>query len=373
MVREPRHQRKLQVLNMDKPLTETDIAIIGAGPVGIELAIALQRAGANYLLIEAKQIGHAFTQWPPNTHFYSTPEHVALAGVPVHSQDQLPISGEQYLAYLRTLVEMFDLNLRLYEPVIGIKRGSGGFELRTNPLTGVKAYRARNVILASGGMAGPRMLNIPGEDLSHVTHYFPGPHPYFRTRVLIVGGRNSAIESALRCWRAGARVSISYRRPDFDYDIIKPHLAMDMGDRLRKGEIEFLPSTIPVEITPSHVVLASTEDDIRPVSIRHETDFVLLATGFVADMSLFEIAGVTLVGGGQVPVFNEATMETDVPGLYVAGTATAGTQSRFKSFISTSHDHVAKIVKALTGKPPDRLGTVPARNNAVTWEEVKAN
>ena len=128
---------------MNNSVTKTDIAIIGAGPIGIELAIALKRAGADYLLIEAKQIGDAFSQWPPNTHFYSTPEHVALAGVPVHNVDQLPISGEQYLAYLRTLVEMFDLNLRLYEPVTGIKRSAGGFELRTNPLTGPKNYRAR--------------------------------------------------------------------------------------------------------------------------------------------------------------------------------------------------------------------------------------
>ena len=356
-------------------ITETDIAIVGAGPIGIELAIALQRAGADYCLIEAKQIGDAFTQWPPNTHFYSTPEHVALAGVPVHNLDQLPISGEQYLAYLRTLVEMFDLNLRLYEPVTGIERTAVGFELHTSPRTGHRKIQAQKVVLASGGMAGPRKLDIPGEDLPHVTHYFPGPHPYFRTRLLIVGGRNSALEAALRCWRAGARVSISYRRPEFDFDIIKPHLAMDMGDRLRKGEIEFLPSTLPVAISPAHVILANTEDGRTPGSqrIHHETDFVLLATGFVADMSLFSQAGVTLTGSAQVPLFDPKTMETNVPGLYVAGTASAGTQSRFKSFISTSHDQVGKIVKALTGQAPDRLGTIPARNNAVTWEEVKAN
>jgi len=360
---------------MDERTTKTDIAIIGAGPIGIELAIALKRAAVDYLLVEAKQIGDAFSQWPPNTHFYSTPEHVALAGVPVHNVDQLPISGEQYLAYLRTLVEMYDLKLRLYEPVTGIERTAEQFELRTNPRTGPRTIRANKVIIASGGMAGPRRLNIPGEDLPHVTHYFPGPHPYFHTKLLIVGGRNSALEAALRCWRAGAQVSISYRRPDLDFDIIKPHLAMDMGDRLRKGEINFLPSTIPVEITPSHVMLATTEDGRTPAGdpIKHETDFVLLATGFVADMKLFEKAGVTLVGSAQAPLCDEATMETDVPGLYVAGTAAAGTQARFKSFISTSHDHVAKIVKALTGQAPDRLGTIPARNNAVTWEEVKAN
>ena len=110
--------------SMSTPMTDfdetTDILIVGAGPIGIELAIALQRAGRSYLLIEAKQIGDAFSNWPPSTHFFSTPEHVALAGVPVHNVDQLPITGEQYLAYLRTLVEMFDLNLRLYEPVTAV-------------------------------------------------------------------------------------------------------------------------------------------------------------------------------------------------------------------------------------------------------------
>jgi len=360
---------------MENMVTKTEIAIIGAGPIGIELAIALERAGADYLLIEAKQIGHAFSKWPPNTHFYSTPEHVALAGVPVHNLDQLTITGEQYLAYLRTLVEMYDLKMRLYEPVTDIQRTADGFELRTEPLAGPRKYQACFVVLASGGMAGPRMLNIPGEELSHVSHYFPGPHPYFRMRVLVVGGRNSALESALRCWRSGARVTISYRRPDFEYGIIKPHLAMDMRDRLRKGEIEFLPSTIPVEITPSSVVLAATQDGITSdgKTTFHETDFVLLSTGFVADMTLFKMAGVILSGSELVPTFDKTTMETNVPGLYVAGTATGGTQSRFTTFISTSHDHVGKIVKALTGTPPERLGTVPARNNAVTWDEVKAN
>lgn len=360
---------------MENRIIKTDIAIIGAGPVGIELAISLERAGADYLLIEAKQIGSAFSTWPSNTHFYSTPEHVALAGIPVHNLDQLPISGEQYLAYLRTLVEMYDLKLRLYEPVDDIQKTAVGFELRTEHLTGPRLYHARHVVLASGGMAGPRLLNIPGEQLPHVTHYFPGPHAYFRTRVLVVGGRNSALETALRCWRAGARVTISYRGSDFDYDTIKPHLAMDMGDRLRKGEIVFHPSTIPTEITPSHVVLATTQDGAAPngESFQQDTDFVLLCTGFVADMSLFRMAGVTLLGKEQAPAYDPATMETDVPGIYVAGTATGGTQSRFTQFISTSHDHVGKIVKALTGSAPERLGTVAARNNAVTWEEIKAN
>lgn len=359
----------------EQAITTTNVAIIGAGPIGIELAIALERAGVDYLLIEANQIGHAFSSWPPNTHFYSTPEHVALAGIPVHNIDQLPITGEQYLAYLRTLVEMFDLNLRLYEPVSDIQRTESGFEIRTSPLSGPKNYHARSVVLATGGMAGPRKLGIPGEDLPHVTHYFPGPHPYFRTELLVVGGRNSAVESALRCWRGGAKVTISYRRSEFNFDRIKPHLAMDLKDRLNKGEITFLPATIPVEITPTYTTLASTKDDLTKngSTIQHKMDFVLLCTGFVANMELFEMAGVKLNGSEQVPEHNLDSMETNVPGLFVAGTAAGGTQSRFTYFISTSHDHIAKIVKSITGKVPKKLGTVSARNNAVTWEEVKAN
>ncbi len=356
-------------------LTKTDVAIVGGGPIGIEMAISLARLGVDYLLIEANQIGDAFMQWPSNTHFYSTPEHVALAGVPVHNLDQLAITGEQYLAYLRTLVEMYNLNLRLYEPVKSIQPESDGFLLHTTPLRGEQLIRANKVIMATGGMARPRMLNIPGEDLPNVSHYFPGPHPYFRTRVLVVGGRNSAVESALRCWRAGAQVSLSYRRPDFNWERIKPHLSMDLGDRLRKNEITFYPASIPVEITPTHVLLASTEEGHTPngATTLIKTDFVLLCTGFVADMRLFEQAGVILEGAEQAPCHDPVTMETNIPGLYVAGTAVGGTQSKFKYFISTSHDHVAKIGKAITGQVPDKLGTVAGRNNAVTWEEVKAN
>lgn len=349
----------------------TNVAIIGGGPIGIELAIALQQANIPYTLFEAKQIGDAFMQWPPNTQFFSTPEHVALAGIPVHTVNQQGLTGEQYLAYLRTLVEMFDLNVHVYEPVTRIEQQADGFRLHTQTRQGQKAYDFRYVVVAIGGMAKPRYLNIPGEGLPHVSHYFPGPHPYFRTRVLVVGGRNSAIESALRCWRAGAKVTLSYRRSDFEYERIKPHLSMDLRDRLKKGEIDFYPRTVPLEITPTHVVL----DDWSPngQTVEHETDFVLLNTGFEADLSLLEKSGVSLEGESKVPTHNPETMETNVPGLFVAGTAAGGTQQRFKLFISTCHHHVGKIMQAITGEANTVLGTVPARNNAVTWREVQAN
>ncbi len=369
-------------MNKNEDIKSTEVAIIGGGPIGIELAISLERLGVPYILFEAKQIGDAFSMWPPNTHFFSTPEHVALAGVPVHNLDQQSITGEQYLAYLRMLVEMFDLNLQAYEGVTAVippdhrgNKGCDNFLLKTSHRTGERSYHACHVVMASGGMDGPRLLDIPGEDLPHVSHYFAGPHPYFRQRVLIVGGRNSAVEAALRCWRVGAQVTISYRNAEFEWDRIKPHLGMDMGDRIRKGEITVLPSTLPVKITPSAVRLAHTDDGITPSDefVEYEADFVLLATGFVADMSLLRNAGAILDIETEAPVFNEETMETNVLGLYVAGTVAGGTQSKFVHFISTTHDHVAKIVIAITGQQPGALGTIAARNNAVTWDEVKAN
>ncbi|GAB4281829.1 MAG: NAD(P)-binding domain-containing protein [Candidatus Promineifilaceae bacterium] len=359
---------------------KTAVAIVGAGPIGIELAIALQEVGVKSTIYEAGQLGDAFTKWPPATRFFSTPEHAALAGIPVQNVDQLAITGEQYLAYLRMLVEYFDLDVHLYHPVKHIEKRNDNFVLRIDTRIGEKIVQAEQVVLATGGMASPRMLNIPGEDLPHVTHYFQGPHPYFRQRLLVVGGRNSAVEAALRCWRVGAQVAMSYRRENFNFDRIKPHLSMDLGDRLRKGEIQFFPATVPVEITPVDVVLAEVRDGVVGAEftengrlLRIPADFVLLATGFKADMRLFLGAGVRLHGEQEIPEFNPQTMETNVPGLYVAGTAAGGTQERFTYFISTSHDHVTKIVKHITGKVPTRVGTVAARNNSVTWEEVKTN
>jgi thioredoxin reductase (NADPH) len=183
------------------------------------------------------------------------------------------------------------------------------------------------------------------------------------------------MEAALRCWRVGAQVALSYRGAELNEERIKPHLWIDMNDRLKKDEIRFFPSTIPVDITPSFVKLAGIHDKAVKNSdtLKFDVDAVLLCIGFEADMTLFKKAGVTLIGDDQVPKFNELTMETNIPGLYVAGTVAGGTQNRFTYFISTSHDHVAKIVKAITGHTPGPLGSVPARNNAVTWEEVKAN
>lgn len=358
---------------MNQPVDpEVEVAIIGAGPIGLEMAAALKMQGVRYLHFEAKQIGYTFTWWPKNTPFFSTTERIEIAGVPIQKTNQERTTGEEYLAYLRSVVELYDLQVHTYEPVIDIRRDDNGFVLLTRKLNGVEMrYRCRKIILGNGDMDRPNLLGIPGEDLPHVTHYFTDPHLYFRSRLLIVGGKNSAVEAALRCWRAGSLVSISYRKSDFNSQSVKHWLLPDIKTQIENGRIGFYPSTRPIAITPQQVIL---EDVTSQRQFPVETDFVYLATGFTADSTLFEKAGVELIGPQRMPtVLNPDTMETNVPGIYVAGTSAAGTQSSYRLFIENTHVHVGKIIQAITGKWPERLGTVQARQYDLPLEQIKAN
>lgn len=347
-----------------------EVAIVGAGPIGLELAAVLKRQGVDYLHFDARQIGYTISWWPRETYFFSTSERIELAGVPIQNRAQQRTTGEEYLAYLRALVELLDLQVNTYEPVTGIERRADGFILNTRPLTGWRRYACRSLVLAQGDMQQPALLGIPGEDLPHVSHYFVDPHLYFRKRLLVVGGRNSAVEAALRCWRAGSRVTVSYRRAHFDERIVKSHILPDLEAQIKLGTIGFLPETRPLEITPAEVVLEHIPDGRRIVQ---PADFVLLNTGFVADASLFEMAGVRLMGEQRIPEFNPETMETNVPGVYVAGTAAAGTQRKYRLFIENCHVHVGKIALALTGRWPDQLGAVPERRYDLPVEDIQAN
>ncbi len=367
--------RRNQHDHLDGNRSRYDVAIIGAGPIGLELAVCLKHAGVDYIHFDAHQIGYTMTWWPRNTHFFSTTERLAIAGVPIQNNHQQRITGEEYLAYLRSIVEQFDLQINTYEPVTSLEPTSDGFLLTTQPLLGERRYLSRRVVLAIGDMHWANRLHIPGEDLPHVSHYFRDPHDYFRMRLLIVGGRNSAVEAALRCWRAGAQVTMSYRGAQFNEHRVKHWLLPDLLAQIEAGTIGFLPETVPVEITPSHVVLQPTVNGqlTSGSPILHATDFVLLNTGFRGDQRLLELAGVELRGENRVPVFNPETMETNVPHLYLAGTVAAGIQQRYTLFIENCHEHAGKITAAITGRWPEKLGSVPARNYHLSLERIEAN
>lgn len=317
----------------------SDVLLVGAGPIGIELAVALQRAGIDYAHVDAGQIGSTIGWYAPQTHFFSSPERIAIAGVPLQTLDQTKATREEYLAYLRAVVLQFGLQIATFERVTSIaRREDGAFRVTTSKRTRV----ARRLILAIGDMHHPRLLDVPGEELPHVSHYFADPHTYFRRRVLIVGGRNSAVEAAIRCVRVGAEVTLVYRGAELDAEHIKFWLYPEIRGMIRDGRMTFLPGTTVREIASETVTL----DDGRRV----EADAVLLLTGYAQDPALFEQAGVALEGPNRRPRLDPRTMETNVPNLYIAGTAIAGTQSSgVKEFIETSHVHVERIVAALTG------------------------
>jgi thioredoxin reductase (NADPH) len=333
------------------------VAIVGAGPIGIELAVALKQAGVSYIHFDAKQIGQTMYWWPPATRWFSSNERIAIAGVPLTTNDQSKATREDYLRYLRSVVQQFDLKINTYEPVSGIEKTPGGFVVKTAPAAGPREYLAENVVLATGGTAAPRRLNVSGEDLPHVSHYMEDPHKYFGKRVLIVGRRNSAVEAALRCHHVGADVTISYRRSQFDGKSIKYWLTPEINGLMKVGKVKAQFNTVVSAIDAGGARLLSCRDDelFGPTgesAIDVEADFVLLLIGYVADMSLARKAGVKLMGENEIPQFNPATMETNIPGLYVAGTAIGGTQARYRIFLENCHSHVDRILASLMGAAP---------------------
>jgi len=332
---------------------EAQIAIVGAGPIGLELAVALKREGISYVQFDAKQIGYTVSWWAPQTRFFSSNERIAIAGVPLVTPDETKATREQYLAYLRSVVMQFDLKVHTYEPVTGIDRFGDGFVVTTQPAGRERTWRVQKVVLVSGGTDHPRRLNVPGENLPHVDHYFRDPHTYFGQQLMIVGGKNSAVEAALRCHHAGAHVSISYRRSAFPTRNIKYWLTPEITGLIESKRIAFYPSTVVREITPTQVSLSACTSDFQPRGTETTdipTDFVLSLIGYEQDTRLFKLAGLDMIGDCHAPRFDEKTMQSSVPGIYVAGTAVGGTQDKYSVFLENCHVHVDRILAHLTGR-----------------------
>lgn len=315
------------------------VAIIGAGPIGLELAVAFKQAGIDYIQFDAGQIGSTMQWYPLEMLFHSSAERLAIAGVPIQVPDQQKPKREEFLAYLRAVVQQFDLKIRTFERVESARRiAARDFELTTTRGT----YRVGSLVIAIGAMHAPKLLGIPGEELPHVSHYFHDPHTYFGQKLLVIGGRNSAVEAAVRCQRAGAHVTIAYRRADFEAASVKFWLLPEIRSMIRDERVRFLPNTSPVEIRERSVVL----DPIGEI----EADFVLALTGYQQDSTLFEMLGVDMQGPDRKPSYDETTMETNVPGVFVAGTAIAGSPAkRVTIIVEDCHVHVPRIVNAIRG------------------------
>lgn len=316
------------------------VAIIGAGPLGLELAIALKQAGVSYIQFDKGQVAEAIYQFPISTQFFSSSERIGIAGMPIQTQDQQKCTREQYLAYIRSTCMKYQLSVNTYEEVKTINQEEQ-FLLKTQSNRGEMTYRADYVILATGGTSTPRRLGIQGEDLPHVQVKLQDPHSYYGRKVVVIGGKNSAVEGALRAFHAGAIVTLVTRGQEFDAQTIKYWLLPELEGRIKRQEIGCFFKTEVQEIGPSHVTLTGG-DIVR-------ADFVVKAIGFEANMELFKQLGVKL-DDDQVPEFNEKTMETSIAGVYVLGTAIGGTQQTFNVYIENTHHHVGKIMEDLALK-----------------------
>lgn len=348
-----------------------DVLIVGAGPIGLQMGTVLRQSGLSVRHVERGAIGATLCWWPRNTVFFSSPEWIAISGIPIQTPAQEQVNVEHYLAYLRQVVEITGIQVETWTEVTDItptQTGTHRVRVRGVHSGGQETLEASSVILATGDLHRPNRLGIRGEDLPHVSHYFTDPHRYFQTDLLIAGGRNSAIEAAIRCWRAGARVTVAYRGASIPENRVISRLFLEFRLLVENGQVHFLPNTEVTQIRPGTVLLSSPDGDSSILA-----DFVLLATGFRPDPALMQGAGLSLDPQTLRPHLDPQTMESSVPGIYVAGTATAGHQRAFTTFITTAHEHCLKIAMALTGDQgfSAPVGNLPQRNYRLESRDIE--
>ncbi|MSR22853.1 MAG: YpdA family putative bacillithiol disulfide reductase [Gemmatimonadetes bacterium] len=328
------------------PLPSVDLAIVGAGPCGIGVGAAARKAGVSAVLFDKGPLCSSLVGYPPFTTFFSTSEKLEIEGLPFVTQQNSPTRREA-LTYYRGVTRFFDLSVRQYETVEAIERGpgrgSGGFRLRTRRRTGAETiWQARAVVVVTGGFDAPNLLGVPGEDLPKVSHFYREAHPYWDQDVVVVGGRNSAVEASLELFRVGARVTLVHFGHDLD-DGVKPWLLPDIRNRIKDGEVRARWRTRVVEILPDSVLLRD-EDGGSIEAIPN--DWVLALTGWKPDHQLLLSAGVPVDPKTGVPEHDPETMETPVPGLFIAGVLAAGYDAN-RIFIENGRFHGGTIIGRL--------------------------
>jgi len=351
-----------------------DLIIVGAGPTGLSAAIASKQRGLDYQVLEQGALVNSIHRFPPQMVFFTTPELLEIGGLPFVSPFEKPTRTEA-LRYYRRVTDTFDLRITFNEKVlsVGVEADEAGepdapilFALETRSSRGIRRVRhARNVILAIGYYDHPNLLHVPGEDLPHVHHYYTDPHPYYRERVVVVGGGNSAAETALELFRAGASVTLVHRGPELK-STIKYWLRPDIENRMKEGSIPAHFNTRVIEIRPTSVVVGAAsevgvsreqgaaasprEPAAVPAGDRQElpADAVFLLTGYRADSDLLKGPGI-LLNERDAPIHDPETFETNVPGLFVAGGAVAGVDTG-TIFIENGRFHGEKIVDVIVGR-----------------------
>jgi len=319
-----------------------DLAVVGAGPCGITVGAAAATAGLQATLYDKGCITNSLVNYPYYMTFFSTARKLEIAGVPFTIADSKPTRREA-LSYYRRVVQHYDLDVRQYEDVTSIEGQRGDFLLRTRARSGNEAtVRARAIVVATGGFHEPNYLDVPGEELPKVKHYYQEPYPFYDQDVLVVGAGNSSVESALETYRAGARVSMVHIFDEIDRGV-KPWVVPDIQNRLENGEIEVYWRHRIQEIRPTSVVLWNMDSE---QTVKIPNDWVLAMTGWRPDRGFISGLGISTDDETGIPSHSPDTMETNVPGIYIAGVLAAGYNAN-KIFIENGKLHGPKIVEAV--------------------------
>jgi thioredoxin reductase (NADPH) len=316
-----------------------DLIIVGGGPIGIACGLEAQKNGLSYIILEKGPIVNSLYNYPSNMQFFSSSEKLEIDNIPFISKEAKP-KRDEALEYYRRIVTNNKLNINLFEKVTSLKKDKGVFETTTNKTS----YHSVNVVLATGFYDIPNLLNIPGEDLPKVSHYYKDPHFYAGQKVAVIGASNSAIDAALECWRKGADVSLVIRGPEVGQRV-KYWVRPDIINRIKEGSIKAFYNSTVTEITEDEIYLNTKEG-----SVVLPNDFVLALTGYMPNFEFLEDLGIELSSDAKrLPNYDPETMESNVNGLYLAGVICGGMETH-KWFIENSRVHAGMIVQHIINK-----------------------
>lgn len=325
-------------------MKEEQIIIVGGGPCGLAAAIALQDIGYQPLVIEKGNIVHSLYRYPTHQTFFSTSDRLEIGGVPFISERRKPKRNEA-LVYYREVVTRKQVRVQTFEKVEQVtKQQDGTFLVQTTKGT----YRAKYVIVATGYYDHPNYMNVPGEDLPKVTHYFKEGHPYYNTDCVVIGGKNSSVDAALELVKAGARVTVLYRGSAYSPSI-KPWILPEFDALVRQGVIHMEFNAHVQKITEDAVIYR-VGDEVKTI----KNDFVFAMTGYHPDHDFLKSMGVGIDEETGRPLYDPATMETNVPGIFIAGVIAAGNNAN-EIFIENGRFHGEQIAACIAAR--ERTGS----------------
>ena len=321
-----------------------DVAVVGAGPVGLACAIEVRRRGLSVRVFDKGTLVNSIFGYPTNMEFFSTPDLIEIGGYPFPVQQYKP-TREDALEYYRLVAGREALDVRLYDAVLDVEGSQGSFTVVTEKAR----HAARHIVLATGFFDRANLLNVPGEGMPKVTHYYREPYPYAGQKVAVIGAKNSAAKAALDCYRHGARVTLVVRGSAIS-EKVKYWIKPDLENRIKEGSIKAFFNTTVQEIRPASVLL-NTPEGLREIA----NQWVLAMTGYHPDFSLLQRFGVTFADDAwQTPLYDETTFETRRPGVYIAGTVCGGYQTG-RWFIENGRFHARQIAEPIAGEAVERI------------------